>query len=248
MKTKILKTAVIILFSLTVNAQQLLNDTNVIFFNYNPDVLLSEFDSLSIDINQDGIVDVIFHIKNTPPDLIAFILLKNNWQVSFMPPNSSDSLSTLVYWWSGDRAWWDSDYDRLGIKITIGSDIYYGWIHANISTTYPTTITIDKYAFCKIANYEFLWGQTEIITSIASQESNDSTVVYVSDSGSGVVVQSSKTITNVSLTNIQGVVVSSQSYINSGNATISTAGFAHGTYIVQVKFSDGGVYTKQVVL
>ena len=223
-------------------------DTNLIFYDYNPDILLAnDTDKLSIDVNQDGILDYIFYCLNYSggPDPY-FRNLDTNCSFSAFTVDSNDSLDMpSIIWHTGNWFWYDDII--FGLKFMLGNNIYYGWIQATTIGS-PIRISVDKYAFCKIPNYPFQVGQTEIITSIASQESNDSTVVYVSDSGSGVVVQSSKTITNVSLTNIQGVVVSSQSYINSGNATISTAGFAHGTYIVQVKFSDGGVFTKQIGL
>ena len=225
-------------------------DSNIIYYDFNPDTLLIPFETLSIDINQDSVNDLNFYFIYPSEIILQVTSLNTNCNYAFISNSYNDSLTnSMLTWHTGAYYWnWDWNIERLGIKYSSNTDTYYGWLHGIALAEYPPKLIVDKFAFCKIANYPFLWGQTEIITSIASQESNDSTVVYVSDSGSGVVVQSSKTITNVSLTNIQGVVVSSQSYINSGNATISTAGFAHGTYIVQVKFSDGGVYTKQVVL
>jgi len=253
MKSKILILTSLIVLSNLLMAQ---TDTNVIYHDYNPDVILygsyESTDSLSIDINQDSSLDFKFYYVNVSGGPYPYVknMHDNCKYTLYSFINNYDSLNNPSINWLSGNIYWNSEsfYDTIGIKIISGSDNYYGWIRTTYVNATPEEIIIDKYAFCKIPNYPFRLGQTEIITSIVSQESNDSTVVYVSDSGSGVVVQSSKTITNVSLTNIQGVVVSSQSYINSGNATISTAGFAHGSYIVQVKFSDGGVYTKQVVL
>ena len=69
MKTKFLLIITLILttFSLKSQMMQTLNDTDIIFYDYYPDVLLygstqtNQHDSLRIDINQDGTPDFKFY-------------------------------------------------------------------------------------------------------------------------------------------------------------------------------------------
>ena len=108
-------------------------------------------------------------------------------------------------------------------------------------------MTIDKFAFCKIPNYPFHKGQTTISTGIQNTNTPDSTAVYIGNSGN-VIIESGKLIKYITLTSATGIIVTSQNNINSYTANISTAGIAHGTYIVQVQFADLSTYTKQIVL
>ena len=237
--------------SLSLKAQtlQTLNDTNVIFHDYVPDVVLSTpSDTLKIDINQDGLLDIQFYFHYYPFTSPYFKTLNSNCKYASFPPTHDDSLtSSTLYWWSGDDEWTVSPGDyRLGIKILDGTNNYYGWIHI-LKTINPNTMTIDKYAFCKIANYPFLYGQTTISTNMPNINITDSTNVYLGNSGN-VIVESGKLIKSLTLTSTTGVVVASQNNINSYSANISTAGIVHGTYIVQVQFTDLSIYTKQIVM
>ena len=231
---------------------QTLTDTNVIFHDYIPDVVVSNpyVDTLKIDINQDGINDLQFYLHYSPATSAYVKSLSNGCKTAFfIQSNTNDSLtSNSLIWVSGDRYWASSMgyQNRLGVIITVGTDNYYGWVQVTYSTG-PIAFTIDKYAFCKIANYPFLYGQTSIGTGINEIIATDSTQVFINDAGN-LTVQSGKIINSVTLTSVTGVVVVSQNNINSYSANISTAGITHGTYIVQVQFADLSVYTKQIIL
>jgi len=139
----------------------------------------------------------------------------------------------------------------FAIRLHLGAEYYYGWIHALAGYTTETnprkTITIDKYAFCKIPNYPLHLGQTEIITGISPINTPDSTSVYLTNSGNNLNVTSGKTIKNVTLTSANGVVVASQYNINGVSANLNIANIAHGAYIVQVTFNDLSSFAKQIV-
>jgi hypothetical protein len=227
-------------------------DTNVIFHDYIPDIVLSnpQTDTLNIDINQDGLLDLRFYIYSMSPAPEPFVkTLNGNCQISFFSHSTTDTLtSSLIHWGSGNYQWtYFNTYDRIGVKITNNTYIYYGWVKATVSGGYGSRIiTIDKYAFCKIANYPFLYGQTSTITNVPIINMEDSTNVYVINNS--VIIQSGKVIKNVTLTSIIGSVVASQNNVNSTSANISTAGLANGTYIVQVQFVDNSIFTKQIVI
>ena len=238
-------------FSLKSQTMQTLTDTNVIFYDYIPDIVLSNLsDTLKIDINQDGLNDFQFYLKQLSPCKVAFVkTLNSNCKIGVFYPTNTDSLANLSYA-SGDYQWLDPLYpNRLGVKIIDGTNNYYGWVDVIIvpDGNCDRIITINKYAFCKIANYPFLYEQTTISTGIQNTNTPDNTTVYIGNSGN-VIVESGKLIKNLTLTSTTGVVVASQNNINSYSANLSTAGIVHGTYIVQVQFTDLITYTKQIVL
>ena len=243
---------IITISSLSLKSQVLgtLTDTNVVYYDYIPDIVVSnpQTDTLKIDINQDGILDVQFYLHYYPATNCYIKTLNSNCKIAFWGiTNNNDTIPSLLYWLSGDKYWYYNDYQsRLAIRITDGVNYYYGWVHVSYSNP-PQALTIDKYAFCKIANYPFLYGQTTISTGIHTINSTDSTNVYLTQ-GNSVIIESGKLIKNVKVTSTTGAVVALQNNVNSNNATINTAGIAHGTYIVQVQFTDLSVYTKQIVL
>ncbi|MBI5540520.1 MAG: T9SS type A sorting domain-containing protein [Bacteroidia bacterium] len=234
--------------------KQTLADTNIIFYDYIPDVVLygsiSQNDSLRIDLNQDGVLDFRFYYTTFPSPMYPFVgSLNSNVNSYLFSLTNTDSLNNpSINWHTGSDFWNPLDYPDVywGIRITNGSNNYYGWIHALGGGTKAYTMTIDKYAFCKIPNYPFHVGQTTVSTGVPIIENPDSTNVYLSNTS--IIVQSGKRIKNVTVTSANGVVVALQNNINSYSASISTAGIAHGTYIVQVQFNDLSVYTKQIVI
>jgi len=253
MKQKFLIVTIITIMTFSLKSQsfQTLTDTNVIFVDYNPDVILHynyNQESLSIDINNDSVLDFKFYFTpGSNPGSYISDLNTNCKYTSVWDTVSNDSLNNPAISWSSGANFWYSPTDAIfGIKIISGSNNYYGWIHAVLSFV-PWIMTIDKYAFCKIPNYPFHKGQTTLITNIPNIITPDSTYVYLG-SGNSIVVQSGKIINSVTLTSTTGIVVASQNNINSYSTNISTAGIAHGTYIVQVQFTDLSNYTKQIVL
>lgn len=253
MKKQIFITLAIILMSLTLKSQQLqiLNDTNVIFYDFVPDTSIS-FDTnntLNLDINHDNIFDLQFNFVNNSSYLNAYIRVMNsNCMLSFLytAMNNDTLTNNLIVWRSGNNFW--NSYDcpeKIGIRFTNGNTYYYGWIRAYINAG---AVFVDKYAFCKIPNYPFLYGQTEIITNISTPDTIGNTSVYLSNSGSIISIQSEKIIKQVKLTSSLGATIAIQNNVNSNSASISTSGLAHGTYIVRVQFFDHTFYTTQIVL
>lgn len=237
--------------SLKSQNREILTDTNVIFHDYIPDVIVTDpyNDTLKIDINQDGILDFQFCINYYPAPIPYLLVLNVNCKIGFfMNSNNSDSLlNPLIYWCSGNCYWDYDDYqNKLGVRLTVGADYYYGWV-AVTYTRQPPKYVIDSYAFCKIPNYPFLYGQTEISTGTPKNNISDNIKIFTSASGSSLMVESEKQIKSVTITNTNGVIVVDQKNIKSNNAEIGVAGLAHGTYIVKVQFADSKIYTQQIV-
>lgn len=252
-----MKTTIILIIGLGISlllksqSFQILSDTNVIFNDYIPDINLTNpsTDSLLIDINQDGISDIQFYIVFSSTQNWTYIKsLNNNINYAFIWLSlNTDSLASNSLTWNSVAKWWNpiDCPEKIGVRFSIEDFIYYGWIRVYHT---PYTTNIDKYAFCKIANYPFLWGQTEIISGLPDVRQARNTNVFTYVTGNTLVVQSDKLIKGVKLIKISGIVVISQDNINSGIATIDKSVLAHGTYIVHGTFMDDEVFTIQVIL
>lgn len=231
-------------------------DTNVIFFDYIPDTIINSMpglsDTVKIDINLDGTDDLMFYQKTWSFKQDMIKILHANCQFAFFDSTYSDSLTnpSLIYHGStiGSGSVWppQDDRGRIAVRLIDGADYYYGWIRAVLTYDYPRSITIDKYAFCKIANYPFLFGQTELATSVNEILNEHNTQVYFNGSTANIVIQSDKQLKEVKLVNMLGATVKSFNNVNALNTNISTNNLAHGNYIVQVKFKDASVYAVQV--
>ena len=252
MKTKILILSILTVLSFSLMSQTL-NDTNIIFVDFDPDIVLigniNVRDSLRIDINQDGILDFKFYYQPYSGGLYPYVgSMNNNCRYNHFNVANNDSLNDpSIIWLLGNNFWGFSDV-MWGIKIISGSDDYYGWIHAICGSSNAFLMTIDKHAFCKIPNYPFHLGQTTLTSVSQNFYIPDSITVHLENSGNTVIVQSGKIIKRVILTSINGIEVATQSNINSYSTRINVTGIARGAYIVQVQFKDLTISTKQIVL
>lgn len=247
MKTKL------ILLLLIINSGLYAQDTNIIYHDVNPDYIVTAppLDTFKIDINDDGLNDVAFYIVYTSPIWHYVSNLHLNCNYAFFNQGQNDSLTGSFYWQNTSFSWLHTmDSTRIAVRLIDGTDYYYGWVRVKFDSEnvspYKKTITIKEYAFCKIANYPFLFGQTELATSVNELPNENNTQVYFNGSTSNIVIQSDKQLKEVKLVNMLGATVRTANNINSLNANISTNNLAHGNYIVQVKFKDASVYAVQV--
>lgn len=245
MKTKILLLTFILGNSLYLYCQsfEFKSDTNVIYYDYAPDTVLSTVhDTLKIDFNQDGLLDIKITLKEFSwgqAIIVTNIFSSCNYQFLY----SRDSLtSPAINWTYWDNQWlFDYNYinTRLGIRITNGDKNYYGWLSGRVSgPAISRIITIDNYAFCKIANYPFLFGQTEINTGIPGQDLNTYLRIRQDFSGNLIFIDSDKTIERVNVIAVTGASMLIKDHISSKSAGLSKAELAHGLYIIQVIFAD----------
>lgn len=225
-------------------------DTNIIYNDIVPDyIILTVGDIFKVDINEDGLDDISFYMFQTSFKLPYVNNLHSNANYSFFMPSDNDSLSTKS-WLSGGHQHLTGSYDssRIAVRLINGSDYYYGWIRVFFDkiTPFEPRITIKEYAFCKIANYPFLFGQTTTLTAVNELNIDNNTQVYFNGSTANIVIQSDKQIKEVKLVNMLGANVVSYSNVNATNTNINTTNLAHGNYIVQVKFANSAVYAVQV--
>lgn len=240
----------VILISSKIKAQ---TDTNIIYYDVTPDYVVSAYlDTFKVDINNDGLNDIKFYMFQTSLKLPFVSNLHSNASYAFFAPERNDSLSTDLFWRSSPSQYLigapELDSIRVAVRLINGLDYYYGWIRVRFDKTSPPEpiITIKEYAFCKIANYPFLFGQTDLGTSVNELNIDNNTQVYFNSSSANIVVQSDKQLKEVKIINMLGATVKTVNNINNLNTNISTTSLAHGNYIVQVRFKDASVYAVQV--
>ncbi|MBN2175760.1 MAG: hypothetical protein JW731_16640 [Bacteroidales bacterium] len=229
MKTIIFALIIILVLPLFLKSQ-IEVDTNVIFIDYDPDiVLLNNDDTLSIDANQDGIFDYLFYYElYSSVRYPYFRNLNPNCKYSLFLPDSEDTLNNpSIEWYSGEWFWYEDI--MFGLKINSDNDNFYGWIHASSS---PSTIVVDKFAFCKIPDYPFHLGQTTLtgLTSIA--DISGDIKVFTENAGNTLVIQSEKIMDFMRLISINGTEVFLHNNINSMSAKINVTGIVRGAYIL----------------
>ena len=254
---KALKILPIILLSLLINnnllSQEVSAKANIIVHDYNPDIVLKlRIDTLRIDINQDGVLDIEFNFGETSTGGYFNVKsLNSNCQFAFFMENyHTDSLTSDSLRWRTDRLEWIDSYykGKLGLKFTFNGLCYYGWLKgAQVFQNFTNTLTIDKFAFCTIANYPLLWGQTEL-TGIKELKTNDKIKVFTDKNGNSIKVQADEDVISIKLLDLSGKELKCGYSIQSKNATISTLGIPSGVYLVQVALVGNKVYSEKIVL
>lgn len=254
-----MKTKLIVLLLVITSGLRAQTDTNIFYNDINPDYLISSPccclnpDTFKIDINNDGVDDIAFYLVQISYRMQVVESLHSNTNYAFFTPERDDSLTTSFFWRTTSYPWNSIDYDssRIAIRVVDGSDYYYGWIRvlfngSNDLCINERTITIKEYAFCKIGNYPFLFGQTDLGLSVNELLNENNTQVYFNGSTANIIIQSDKQLKEIKLVNMLGATVKSFTNINALNSNISTNNLAHGNYIVQVKYKDNSVYAVQV--
>ena len=249
----------IISMSIKSQTMEALTDTSVIYYDYNPDSYIYDCitigslhhgDTFKIDLNNDTIYDIKFYfVPYLPsyPYMPIIQTMNNNTKWAIFPVSYSDSLSNPSLTWRDSSNFYSSF--RVGIRITSGANYYYGWVRT-LSASQDYNISyflIYEYAFCKIPDYPFLWGQTQIITHMMEINSDNSEKVMINQNNNLLFIQSKAEIKNVTITSISGAKVFLKSTINSNTTEINTDNLASGIYIVKVEHKDGSTFTKQIV-
>jgi hypothetical protein len=241
-------------------SQENTGNTNLIYHDYIPDLRLNpSSDTMKIDINQDNIPDIGIYFYNRSDGGIFLVeSLNKNCQyanIYLSSGNSTDSLTRNSLRWGTESSncFEIECHGKIGLKFTLNDSTYYGWIKGaqtwmGDAENRRTWFTIENYAFCTIANYPLLWGQTEIITGNNPINSNNNIKFFVNGTGDSIVVQSDKIIKTIKLLNLSGVVIKTWEKVQSMNATLSTTGLTHGAYLVQVTYSGNKVFTEKIVL
>jgi len=147
--------------------------------------------------------------------------------------------------WQGcaytNSQWCDGQVDKyLGLRITIGTDKYYGWVRMDIPAD-ASSITIKDYAINTIANEGLLAGETT--TAGVTDNNFEGFNYFVSNNQLNLSANTS--MEKVSVHNTLGQQVVSQKLSNT-NETVELSGLQSGIYIATVSI-DGASKSFKIV-
>jgi hypothetical protein len=225
----------------------------IFVYDYNPDLRIDNiFDTIKIDVNQNGNIDIMFYFSVYSGGTIYFAR-SLTCKFSFLYDVFSDLLNNdSVIWRTTNHAWLPDMGSKIGIKFIEGDTTYYGWILGSTSMDRTGSrpidvITIDKFAYCNIPNYPLVWGQTNM-TGIASHTIAPGIKVTRHGHGESLSVFSENMdIKNVQVINLNGAIIKNEGFLPAKNVTMSTSGLNRGTYIVVATFTDNTRCTAKTV-
>ncbi len=232
---------------LKLNAQE----PSIIVHDYNPDVKIIKegSDTLKIDFNKDGVLDLMFYLVVTSGGQFPTIKsLNNNCKLSLI--TETDSLIGQYMGFSSELTYLMGLFtsEKIGIRIIDNGKKHYGWVHSIFSMEKGhAIITIDKYAFCTIPDYPLLWGQTEL-TGIKEIKVRDKIKVLVDNQSQSINIQSKEVVKEISLINSSGRVIRKWENIKSSRVDIPSEGIKGGVYFLRIKTENYEVVNEKVVL
>lgn len=254
-KLEIMKTFIItiltIFFAINIYSQNINNQSDIIVYDYDPDVrIINEgADTLKIDFNKDGVLDLMFYLVVTSGGEYPTIKsLNNNCMLTLI--TETDTLNSKSLLWYSDFTYLMGCHksEKIGIKLNINNQNYSGWIHSLFSKeNREALITIDKYAFCTIPDYPLLWGQTEL-TGTKEIKVQDKIKVSVDGHSQIINIQSKEVVKEISLINSSGRVIRKWRNIKSSKFDISSEGIKGGVYVLRIKTENDEVVTKKIML
>lgn len=187
--------------------------------------------SNTIDLNNDGIADytiaIYYNILNCFPSgtyskkyVSVNSTGSNNLMLTMMNLNdkignnlvfntTSGSLRSInfsLHYCAGSSGSWTSATDHyLGVRMVVGSNVYYGWIRLNVSVSSSSLFyTIKDYAYNSIPNQPILAGETSCIAPTVTIAKSGSLSFCAGDSviltanGTGYLYQWKKNGVNIS--------------------------------------------------
>ena len=130
-------------------------------------------DSLDVDINQDGQIDLWFSGYVQHGALLPTTHVSQGWEYCYPYPKGNTLLNADTLQWNQATDDWlgtGTFMGRIGLRRTIGDQHYYGWMQVYCDTLptqpYPGTIGrniyIDRMAYCTLPDYPLRWGQTSM--------------------------------------------------------------------------------------
>jgi hypothetical protein len=205
-------------------------------------------DTISVDIDEDNINDLMIHYAGPRPDLQSRYIRTQHSYAYICNASINDTLSSnSLHWYFGGSPL--GMEQTFGYKLSIDENNYYGWF--SISTTYNETdkyFCIDKMAFCTIPNYPLLWGQTEIENSVPQTES-DGAMLYLDyiNGESKLGLSSESEILAVEITSANGQLLKKQSVKNANQTEIDVSNLPAGVYVVKATLIDKRVVCAKFV-
>jgi len=256
MKTLIAFLAVV--FSNCLNAQE---NNGILYHDFVPDTVVSyqriitglsgSSDTLRIDFNNDGTPDMAFWIHR-PPSSFNFwcytASINAGWE--YRTVDSTDTISNPNFTWGTGPWFWHHDSKKtMAVRYTDGSDYYYGWFYRHYTLTADSIyFGVDKMAFCTIANYPLVWGQTEISSGVQLLTiSEDGLSITIDDGTGNIRIESHKPVKHALISDIKGRQLQSKKNIRSSNVSIGTSNIPKGAYLLSIEFMDGTIRTEKFI-
>jgi hypothetical protein len=262
MKTIIILSVFLYLFVNSISAQKA---NEIIYQDFEPDIFSycylntttnpasGHMDSLFLDINFDGSVDLLVYTQING-------IMKNprikplNANISLCYAEN-DTLTSVTYWTPYGGYWiWSSATEKFGFRYLIDDQIHYGWFRAyktyvnNDDGGNTNYLWVDKMAYCTIPNYPLLWGQTEISNSVPKTDAGgDGVKINFNNASNSVQIESLTKIKDVEIVSSNGQIVGKSKNVNNTNTEINTSGLQSGVYIVKVSLDDGRVVSGKIV-
>tara|TARA_R110002124_G_scaffold87407_1_gene225107 strand:- start:142008 stop:142841 length:834 start_codon:yes stop_codon:yes gene_type:complete len=140
--------------------------------------------------------------------------------------------------------WCDGQVDKyLGLRITVGSDMHYGWVRLDIPAD-ASSITVKDYAFNSVAGEPIDAGDQGVIVGLEDQIFEGFTQFV--DANKNLQLSAATTMERIVLHNILGQQVITKD-LNSQNETVSLAALKSNIYIATVTIDGRSKSFKLVV-
>ena len=239
----------------------------IIYTDFEDDVFLPLYDSISIDINHDEILDCkVFH-NWTDKDLHYQTLnTYANWEITSVYPNDSlpimnhtnwDTTGFITMCWMG-LEWMGEIKDfNFIFRHNINDNEYcYGWIRLGVryGFEYEDEEEICAYryyfydmAYCTIPNYPLIFGQKDFMDIEENEYATTKASLFPNPVEDRLSLQLSGNASckNVEIYGIDGRLLKSQ---NDNFENIDVSDLPTGLYIAKINLNNGTMFTEKVVV
>ena len=246
--------ATLLLVAIGIKAQQ----GEIIYMDFEPDTCkyVTEIDSLEIDVDQDGQIDVLFSGYCQHGALLMTTSVSHGWEYCEPYPEEYTILNVdTLHWKHNWDDWFGSGtfMGRIGLRKTIQDQCFYGWMKVYCDTVptqpYPGAVGrntyVDRMAFCTIPDYPLQWGKT----TLTSVEENDDPNVFATthpNPTNGLVTIMGERLRRAEVVNMLGQQVLSVQ--GRGNELqINMEALPAGVYFVAITNEEGRKCVRKVV-
>ncbi len=136
--------------------------------------------------------------------------------------------------------WSNSSDHYLGLRLTVGGNIYYGWARLNVATiSGPVYFTVKDYAYNTVANAFILAGQTNA-TGVNENSFASSINLFPNPADNHLTIDlgSNNKKVKVTITDITGKIIYTNISTYTQKVEVNTQDFATGIYVVQIQAAD----------
>lgn len=245
----------------------------VIYHDFDPDILIVAEDTFALDLNNDGIVDFNLHTFVNAGAFTKAEVYVNSTQTN----NAVDaSIGPLGYYYprvlsNGDPIgqsnswiapipyatfviayttgnvygnWSGTDNGYMAMRFAAGSNIHYGWLRMDVSVD-GSTITVKDYAYQATPDEGLNAGEQSV--GIGSIPSKLAVSVFEFDRQLTIDLPQTYTKPVVTIMNSLGQKVFQNSIDNAGLTQLDVSFLAIGNYLVAISAAEG-IFSKMISL